>query len=117
MGADRGFTYSEQHRHECEVRHVLALSTRHERADYIAVVTKRRGDAAGERMRTDLSAAWAARRHPNEPRAPKNGVAHAFGAVVHLNGARTKPVHGSFLVPSGGGDSDLVRCVVSGAPA
>lgn len=46
----------EQHRHECEVRWVVALPTNDRRAAYLAGVRERRGDVAGERLRRD---AWA----------------------------------------------------------
>lgn len=48
-------TTSEGYRHECEVRVVADMATNQERADYLQGVTKKRGEAAAERLRRD---AW-----------------------------------------------------------
>lgn len=56
----RAYTYSEQFRHECEVRYVVALPTRQQRLDFLAAVEKRRGEAAARRLRDDVQQAWAA---------------------------------------------------------
>jgi hypothetical protein len=117
----RGFTYSEQHRHECEVRHVAALPTRAERAAYLDErLERKRGKAAADRLRFDVAAAWRASRSSQTP-APEAGTQGAVVCAVHpqVNGSCTEqvPCGGSFLAAPHGGDSDPVRCVVSeGAP-
>jgi hypothetical protein len=45
VGDPMGHTYTEQYRHECEVRYICARPTRQERAEYLAGVDKRRGAA------------------------------------------------------------------------
>lgn len=121
MTVDRGFTYTEQHRHECEVRHVMALPTRQARADYIASITKRRGEAAGERMRADLSTAWASRRQATNPPPPsgKGGrdLDAAAGAAVNPAVNPDVPDVGSFLASAHEGSLRPAGCVVSGAAA
>ena len=47
-------TYSEAHRHECECRHVLGmLNVRGAATEFIARVSKRRGEQAGKRLFDD----------------------------------------------------------------
>lgn len=61
-------TCSEAWRHECEVRHVVALPTKECRREYLEAVTKRRGETAGQRLRDDVRAAWLQRqRGPISP--------------------------------------------------
>lgn len=48
-------TYSEQHRHECECRHILGLPDQYARNDMLAMIAKRRGAAASERIRVDVA--------------------------------------------------------------
>lgn len=67
----RGFGYSEQHRHECEVRYLLSLASRAARVLYLEGdqaeggtrkgVRQIRGDKAADRLRADVEAAWSAR--------------------------------------------------------
>lgn len=45
---------TEQHRHECEVRHVAKMTTNADRARYLAGVGKERGEDAAERLRRDV---------------------------------------------------------------
>jgi len=52
----RDDTDSEAHRHACEVRWLAARPTDAARAEYLALVTARRGFAAADRLRRD---AWA----------------------------------------------------------
>jgi hypothetical protein len=49
------FTWSEQWRHECEVRHVLNLSPM-ERRGYLERVTLKRGAERGGQLRRDVEA-------------------------------------------------------------
>lgn len=62
MTAVRGFTWSEEHRHACEVRHVLAMREPALRREYLEGVAKRRGAEAAERLRADVLEAWHRRR-------------------------------------------------------
>ena len=48
-------TYSEQYRHECECRHILGLPDQYARNDMLAMIAKRRGAAASERIRVDVA--------------------------------------------------------------
>ena len=52
---------SPEHRHQCEVRKVLQLRSqdRQRAVDYLVLVTKRRGEAAGEQLQTDAANQWA----------------------------------------------------------
>jgi len=57
-------TYSEQHRHECEVRWVAALPTPARRRAYLDSIEQRRGKPAADRLRTDLLKLWQVRKLP-----------------------------------------------------
>ncbi len=123
----RGFTYTEQHRHLCEVRYVLNLPTRMARLAYIdgAIgpdgarikgIRQVRGDQAADRLRDDVRDAWAARRSsPPPPGGVEPRAARASRSLHAVN--EGMPVDGSFLGPADGGDSDPVGCVVSEAVA
>ena len=54
----RGPTYSERHRHACEVRYVLAMPNKERRRAYLDAVEKLRGKAAAQRLRDDVLKAW-----------------------------------------------------------
>ena len=47
--------YGEDWRYECECRHVLGLPDQYARNDMLAMITKRRGAAAAERIRVDVA--------------------------------------------------------------
>ncbi|KHJ64681.1 DUF7696 family protein [Burkholderia glumae] len=51
----------EQRRHECEVRHVLAMSSRAVRKAYLLSVESKRGADAARRLREDVERAWKTR--------------------------------------------------------
>jgi len=53
-------TNSEEWRHECEARHVLALRRQDRNAahDYLALVAKRRGRAAADALRDAAAKLW-----------------------------------------------------------
>lgn len=53
-------TGSEKYRHECETRHVLALRRQDRNAahDYLALVAKRRGQAAADALRDAAAKLW-----------------------------------------------------------
>ncbi|WP_186139319.1 DUF7696 family protein [Burkholderia gladioli] len=51
----------EQHRHECEVRHVLSLESRAVRIAYLSAVEAKRGKEAAQRLRADVEQAWKGR--------------------------------------------------------
>lgn len=53
---------AEEWRHACEVRHVLSLPTAADRRRYLDLVDDRRGKAAGQRLRDDVSREWLRRR-------------------------------------------------------
>lgn len=48
-------TWTEAHRHACEVRYVRAMRWDAEREDYLTGVAKQRGAAAAQRLRRDVS--------------------------------------------------------------
>jgi hypothetical protein len=58
----RGPTYTEAHRHACEVRYVLAMPDKNRRRAYLAGVEKARGKPAADRLRTDILNEWKARK-------------------------------------------------------
>lgn len=60
---DRGPTWSEAWRHECEVKFVLAMGSPEERRDHLDACERRRGKPAADRLRADVRAAFTARRH------------------------------------------------------
>lgn len=115
----RGFTYTEQHRHECEVRFVLAMPSRARRAEYLDGVTHRRGQAAGDALRQAVAEAWHAARKAPTPQ--QGGSSGAQRGSVHPTGERTPkggyPGLGSFLGDRHEGDSSPVECVESGVSA
>lgn len=62
-----GYTYSEEWRHACEIRMVLAMPSRERRAAYLALVERHRGKAAADRMKAELTRVW------NEQKAARAG--------------------------------------------
>jgi hypothetical protein len=56
-------TYSETHRHQCEVRDIIRKRLQHgsdwARA-HLAGIAKKRGTQAAERLMSDIKAQWAA---------------------------------------------------------
>lgn len=115
-------TTSEAWRHDCEVRHVAAMPTRQQRADYINGIERKRGKPAADRIRADLPAVWQAMRAGTATPAPQEeSPAAAPPSAVHLgvNAARTTsvPVDGSFLTTPPAGSSGPDRGVESGAAA
>lgn len=57
-----GPTWSDAHRHACEVRYVLALPGRLARRVHLDGIERRRGAVAADRLRADVAAAWRAAR-------------------------------------------------------
>ena len=57
-----GPTYSEQFRHECEVRYVADLPGTAARVEYLRMVVDKRGYPAGKRLRDDAVAELKRRR-------------------------------------------------------
>jgi len=53
-----GYTYTEEWRHACEIRMVLAMPTRERRAAYLVLIERHRGRAAADRMKQELMRAW-----------------------------------------------------------
>lgn len=53
---------SEEWRHACEVRHVVAMASVSERREYLDLVDRLRGKEAGGRLRDAVSREWLARR-------------------------------------------------------
>jgi len=53
---DRGFTYSEQHRHECEVRYLCGLTEYERRAFLDEKLDKKRGFAGAQKLRLAVKA-------------------------------------------------------------
>jgi hypothetical protein len=51
-------SYSEQYRHECEVRMIINMSSKEARREHLNGIEVKRGKAAADRIRTDLLKAW-----------------------------------------------------------
>ena len=49
---------SEQYRHECEVAYILRLPSKRERAGYLGMVRKHRGDEAADKLEGAVYYAW-----------------------------------------------------------
>lgn len=110
-------TYSKAWRHECEVRYVVNLPTIERRRDYLDAITKRRGEAAGRRLRDDVRAAWLARQRG--PISPK-GVAGARDESLTTRPAGVPPAAeapgmGPSAALPGTGHSNLAEAHVHGA--
>jgi hypothetical protein len=58
LSDQRGHTYTEAFRHECEVRFVLKMRSPDARSQYLAGVEARRGKPAADRLRDGVRAAW-----------------------------------------------------------
>jgi hypothetical protein len=124
-----GYTYSEEHRHECEVRWVLALPSREARRAYIEGglvdgrsvkgVRQHRGDVAADKLIHDVRAAWQQRQAgaawPRSPAELEIAGAAASRSLHAVNDGA--PVDGSFLAPADAGDSAPEQSVVSGGSA
>ena len=90
--APLGFTYTEQHRHECEVRWVLAMPSRAQRTAYLDPMPKWRGEAATQRLREAVTESCArliassilAPLIPNRPSSPQS---HEFSPLPANMGA------------------------------
>ena len=115
----RGYTWTEQYRHECEVRYVAAMPTRQQRADYLDAIEQRKGGKPrADALRRDLRALWQARRAPLPPAGePRAASVVAVHSGVNGQAEATPPGLGSFLGHPHGGDSDPVTCVDSGVAA
>lgn len=136
----RGYTYTPQWRHECEVRYVLAMPTKAARQRYLfgdapkdaqgrpmrtrpdgsrysMGIAWHRGEEAAQRLIDDVRAAW---RGTWKPQLPGGDEAGAIGAVARgLSGARHDgaPEGGSFPAAPGGGPLRRGVPVESGAAA
>lgn len=86
-------TYSEAWRHECEAQYVAAKPSRADRAEYLDAITKRRGTAAGDKLRASVARIWAERRAA-KPHSPAEGARAALPAT--RNSAAHPPGVGSF---------------------
>jgi hypothetical protein len=104
-------TWTEAHRHACEVRYVVNMPTREARRDYLEGVTKKRGEPAGQALADAVRAAWVAARTP-APVQASAGPAAATG--VHPG---EPPGSGSFLEAGDEDHSNPVRPVDSGVSA
>lgn len=51
-------SYSEDWRAECEARHVLSIPNILARREYLAAITKRRGEKAGKELADLVRAVW-----------------------------------------------------------
>jgi hypothetical protein len=49
---------SEEFRHECEVAYIIRLPSKRERAGYLGLVRKHRGDAAADNLERAVTYAW-----------------------------------------------------------
>lgn len=112
----RGYTYTEAWRHECEVRYVLKMATRQQRAEYLDAIERRRGKACADRLRSDVATAWLAAREKQTPHPSGEESGAARSCAVHLSSERGAPGFGSSLTPSEEGTQTRDFCVDSGAP-
>jgi hypothetical protein len=57
---ERGFTWTEEYRHQCEVRTVIRWrrEDRSRALNYLEEVKKKRGKEAGERLENDVRDQW-----------------------------------------------------------
>lgn len=57
---ERGFTWTQEYRHQCEVRQVLKWrkEDRSHALDYLEAVKKKRGASAGEQLERDVKDQW-----------------------------------------------------------
>lgn len=57
---ERGFTWSEEYRHQCEVRQVIKWrrEDRNKAIDYLESVKKKRGGGSGEKLERDVLTQW-----------------------------------------------------------
>ena len=53
----KGLTYSEKHRHECELRYIASMDLSGRRK-YLALVLEKRGIESLERLKTGLELMW-----------------------------------------------------------
>lgn len=126
---ERGHTWSEAWRHECEVRFVCSLPSQQARHRYlegdptaqpraIRGVRQQRGDAAADRLTADARALWATGWRAVAPATPKGreGASPVHRAPL---GERTNtvPGSGSFPAASHGGPLRRDSCVDSGVSA
>ena len=52
------YRYSEEYRHEREVKMIVDMKYIHERREYLAGVEKQRGKAAADRLKADILKGW-----------------------------------------------------------
>ena len=106
MVATTGPTWTEAHRHACEVRFVCSLP-RAARQRYINGDGDRarplaaiRGQAATDRLVADVRAAWAERKQAGKPQLPE-GMQSEEGRGTAASGEQPNavPDSGSFLAP------------------
>ena len=57
---ERGFTWSPEYRHQCEVRQVIKWrrEDRNKAIDYLEAVKKKRGQSAGDELERDVITQW-----------------------------------------------------------
>lgn len=57
---ERGFTWTQEYRHQCEVRQVIKWrrEDRNRAINYLDGVKKKRGQAAGEELERDVITQW-----------------------------------------------------------
>lgn len=58
---ERGHTYTEAWRHECEVRYVVKMDGPESRRAFLDGVEKKRGKAAADRLRDGVRKVWETR--------------------------------------------------------
>jgi hypothetical protein len=97
-------TTSESWRHECEVRHVMNMPLREQRALYVMDVERKRGAAAAKRLRDDVIKAWNAT--SDRPISPSSGERENRAGSLRVN-TEGEPGHGSFLQSPNQGNASL----------
>jgi hypothetical protein len=57
---ERGFTWTQEYRHQCEVRQVIKWrkEDRNHALDYLEAVRKKRGASAGDQLERDVKDQW-----------------------------------------------------------
>jgi hypothetical protein len=102
-------------RDECELRYVLSLATKAERADYLDRAERYDGKQSTDCLRQRVAEGWQAARDAGTPVPCRCEGRAAEAAPVHLE--VNTPVGGSFQPPPDAGYSGPIGGVDSGAAA
>lgn len=132
MSEERGPTWSEEHRHACEVDFIARLPSRERRRRYfdgwtteqgrvMPPLARSRGEEAVEKLRKDVRDRFNAIRDGTAGPISPAGEAGAAAQGVHGGGERvcttSVPTGGSSLAITHASSSDPASCVDSGVGA